>query len=309
MSKKSRIDEQPDLLGAMSQKTAVAEKPTETVKIAKESGKVPAKASAGKSAKAKAKVEKTANVPAPYQPPRSLLEAVMVASVDPRVDPVKMQALLDMAREEERREAESRFDEAMLAAQAAMPQVPRDAYNQHTKSWWARIESVSQRCDPVIRQHGFTLSYGMGPPRIDDFFHVYADVTWRGQSASGKTISFTKRYSLDIGRDDVGAKGGGTKTGAQGSISVLTYGRRNLKLVIFDVIVLGMDRDGNPAGQTKLTKEQLKTLREKLKEANTGDDLFCSVFKIDKVEHLAAEQYEAAISRLEQKINLGGASK
>lgn len=233
--------------------------------------------------------------------PTSLLELCMMASRDKSMPAETVRAYLDMAKEQERAEAKILFDEAMLEAQKEMPEIPRDSYNKHTKAWWARIEGVSAKCDPIIQKHGFTLKYGMGEPRMDGHYFVFADVTWNGRLSGGKKASHTERYGLDIGRDDVGAKGGGTKTGAQGSISVLTYGRRNLKLSIFDVLVLGMDNDGSPTGGEPIDAEQIKDLRKKLKDANITDEQFCDVYKIDKIEHLPATKLANALDRIEQK--------
>ena len=239
--------------------------------------------------------------PQPLAKPASLLELCMMAARSKDMDADKTRAFLDMAKQQEREEAEILFDEAMLAAQREMPQVPRDSYNKHTKAWWARIEGVSAKCDPVIRKHGFTLKFGMGEPRMESHYHVFADVTWVGSLASGKKASCTKRWDLDVGRDDVGAKGGGTKTGAQGSMSVLTYGKRNLKLSIFDVLVLGMDRDGNPAGREPVTSSNLKELRKQMKEVNIDEAVVCDFCKIETLDQIGADQLETVNERIEQR--------
>ena len=239
--------------------------------------------------------------PQPPAKPTSLLELCMMAARSKDMDADKTRACLDMAKEQKREEAKILFDEAMLAAQMDMPKIPRDAFNKHTKSWWARIEQVSDRCDPKIRKHGFVLKYGMGEPRLEGHYYVFADVTWTGKLSSGEKASHTERYGLDIGRDDIGAKGGGTKTGAQGSISVLTYGRRNLKLSIFDVLVLGMDRDGNPAGREPVTSSNLKELRKQMKEVNIDEAVVCDFCKIETLDQISADQVKVVVDRIEQK--------
>lgn len=238
----------------------------------------------------------TAVAVAQPQQPKSLLEICAMAARDPNVDPAKMREFLAMARDEETRLAEREYDDAMLAAQIEMPKVPRDAFNKHTKSWWARIEQVAAKCDPIIRKHGFTLSYGMSDSPLDEHYRVFADVTHRANK-----MSFTKRYSADYGMDVKGPKGEGTKSAAQGSTSVITTARRNLKLMIFDVLVLGMDQDGQPVGGDAIDAEQLKDLRGKLKAANITDDQFCGVYKIEKVENLPTSKLANALDRIAQK--------
>ena len=203
----------------------------------------------------------------PQRTPGSLLELCLMAARDKSIPTDRVRAFLEMAREEETREAEILFDEAMLAAQTEMPPIPRDAYNTHTKSWWSRIEQVAAKMDPIIRKHAFTLKHGVGEQRIEDHYHLFADVTWSGKLSSGKKASFTKRFDADIGRDDKGPKGEGTKSLAQGSGSSINYGRRYLKLMIFDGLVLGMDRDGAPAGAELCSVDEIKDVKKRRKAA------------------------------------------
>jgi hypothetical protein len=240
--------------------------------------------------------------PQPEHSPASLLELCLMAARDKSIAPDRLRAFLDMAKEQEQQEAETLFEEAMLAAQMEMPPVSRDAYNKQTKAWWARIETVAAKMDPIIRKHGFTLKYGMGDPRKDDHYYVFADVTWNGRLSSGKKSSFTRRYGMDVGRDDLGPKGTGVKTGAQGSVSVVTIGRRVLKMSIFDVVPLGMDNDGNrPAGRDIITFEQLKSLRKTLNDANIDEQIVCDFCHIDKLHNLGADQLQMVLDRAEQR--------
>lgn len=235
------------------------------------------------------------------QQPLSLLELCMMASRDKEMPPANVQLYLNMAKEQERAEAEILFDEAMLAAQSEMPSIPRDSYNKHTKAWWAKIEGVSAKVDPIARKHGFTLKYGVSDPRMDDHYHLFVDVTWVGKLSGGKKTSFTKRFDADIGRDDKGPKGEGTKSLAQGSGSSITYGRRFLKLMVFDVLVLGMDKDGNPAGREAITPAQLKDLRKQMKEVGIEEPVVCEFCKIDSLDNLGVAQLQMVLDRVSQR--------
>ncbi len=236
--------------------------------------------------------------------PRSVLELCMMAAKDPSIPTDRLRAFLDMADQQERKEAEILFDHAMLSAQSEMPSIPRESYNKHTKSWWARIEAVSAKIDPVIRKHGFTLKFGIGEQRIPDHYHLFVDVTWTGQLSSGKAASFTKRYDADIGRDDKGPKGEGTKSLAQGAGSSITYGRRYLKCMVFDVLVLGLDRDGNPASADEanpdlITEEQATELLQLCAEKNIGKAKFSAAFRVGEIADLPAKRFDEVKARLE----------
>lgn len=239
-----------------------------------------------------------------HQPeaPRSVLELCMMAARDPSIPTDRVKAFLEMADQQERKEAETLFDHAMIAAQAEMPPISRGSYNTHTKSWWAKLESISAKIDPIAKKHGFTLKYGVGDQRIEDHYHIYVDVTWTGSLSSGKKASFTKRYDADIGRDDKGPKGEGTKSLAQGAGSSITYGRRFLKCMVFDVQILGADKDGNPIGIDPdagvVTEKQAEELLSIC--AGKGIDLatFQKAFRVPKVEMLPAGRFEDVKARL-----------
>lgn len=269
---------------------------TAPVKVAKPKGKT--KSTAVAVHKPQASVP-----PKPSPQPTSVLELCMLAARDPTIPPERLRAFLDMADQQERKEAETAFDHAMHAAQTAMPAIPRTSYNKHTKSWWARIEKVSAMIDPIAKEHGFILKYGVGEQRIEDHYHIFVDVTWTGNLSSGKRGSYTKRYDLDVGRDDKGPKGDGTKSLAQGSVSSMTYGRRILKCMVFDVLVLGLDRDGNPVGADdgdveRITEDQVKTLLEICRDKNIGLPMIQRVFKVDALEDIPASKFEETKDRL-----------
>lgn len=280
---------QPDLLGAPQE--APAPKP-------------PAKAAKPKAEKKAASTAVAVHDPraAQAQQPRSVLELCMMAAKDPTIPVDRLKAFLEMAEHEERKEAETLFDHAMIAAQAEMPSIPRGSYNQHTKSWWAKLESISAKIDPIAKKHGFTLKYGVGEQRIEDHYHIYVDVTWTGSLASGKKASFTKRYDADIGRDDKGPKGEGTKSLAQGAGSSITYGRRFLKCMVFDVQILGADKDGNPVGIEPdaglITEQQAEQILKLCAEKGIDAATFQKAFRVPKIEALPAARFEDVLARL-----------
>lgn len=307
-----RTKEEPGLFADPKAKAAPAPKPTKTKERRAQGGyvpqpgpkpKVPATGSGVKPAPAK-KQEVVVHQPQATLPePRSVLELCMMAAKDPSIPTDRLRAFLDMADQQERKEAEILFDHAMLAAQSEMPAIPRESYNKHTKSWWARIEAVSAKIDPVIRKNGFTLKFGIGEQRIPDHYHLFVDVTWNGVLSSGKKASYTKRYDADIGRDDKGPKGEGTKTLAQGAGSSITYGRRYLKCMVFDVLVLGLDKDGNPASADDanpnlITEEQEAEILRLCAEKNIGKEMFGRAYRVGEVSELPARRYEEVVARL-----------
>jgi len=250
---------------------------------------------------------------------KSIIEIAKECAMDPRVDAGKMQAILTMAREEQTRIDDRIFQLAKFEVQKAMPPITRDSLNQHTKSKWARLEKISAIADPIIRRNGFSLSYDSADCPIPDHYRITCDVT---HTPTG----YTKHYFIDVGMDSAGAKGGGTKSLAQGSGSSVTYARRFLKVMIFDINIVGEDFDGSrftleprhiESGDsvgvkvidardtettttdkvvpTKLSIDQTVKLVELIETSGVGLERFLEKYQIKAVQDLPPKDYEAAV--------------
>jgi hypothetical protein len=170
--------------------------------------------------------------------PKNILQMVAALSENKNIDAQKTEAILRIVRQEQDRLNDIEFERTKLAVQIEMPDITKDSWNDHTKSTWARLEKISAVADPIIRRHGFTLSFSNEECPVPDHYRISCIVT---HTPTGHK----KTYWMDVGMDHAGAKGGGTKSLAQGSGSSQTYGRRFLKINIFDLNVTGLDRDGN----------------------------------------------------------------
>ena len=265
--------------------------------------KLPAKRGAGKKTGTA-----VSTAVAPPSAPKSLMQIAHECALDARVDAGKMQAIIAMAREEQNRIDEREFELARLAVQIEIPPITKDTLNKHTNSKWARLEKISAVADPIIRKHGFSLSYGEADCPVADHYRVTCDVT---HTPTG----YKKPYFMDVGMDAVGAKGGGTKSLAQGSGSSVTYARRFLKVMIFDINVVGEDFDGRrftrntdpgsaesvvevnqDSEEQKLSKDDVEDMRAKIEACGVGEAKFCEFFKISNVEDLPPARYDEAVT-------------
>lgn len=255
--------------------------------------KEPAREKAPKAATKKGElVVHSGQVPAA---PRSLMEAVMIASTNPLVDTAKMKELLSIRADEERKIHEREFNRALFQAQADMRPVYAESWNDHTKSRWARYEAISRAIDPIIRKHSLVLTFGMGNSPMPDHYRVTCDVSLVGLT---NDEGFTKGYFLDGPSDASGPKGGGTKSAVQGVTSTITYLRRVLKCLIFDVKVAGEDVDGNDPGAT-IDEVQAKELRQRIENGGPGEARFLAFFKVEKLEALPANRFNDALVKID----------
>ena len=167
--------------------------------------------------------------------PTDLLSAVIQAASDPRVDVAKMQALLAMKERIDLAEAERQFNIAMNLVQSELRPVVRESENQSTKSRYTKLEKLSAAIGPVILTHGFSVSYD--------------SPAWEGTKVTvGCTLAhcggFSRHYQLAGDLDTAGPQGKANKTAIQGLGSTVSYLRRYLKLMMFDVVLVDEDNDG-----------------------------------------------------------------
>jgi hypothetical protein len=218
------------------------------------------------------------------------------AARDPNVDIDKMQRLMDLREREMNRIAQQQFNEAMKAAQAEMPQVVRNATNDQTRSKYAKYETISEAIQPIIAKHGFSLSFNEGTTDKQNCIRILCDVMHEG--------GHTKQYHADIPLDAVGMKGNANKTATHAYGSTKSYGRRYLKMDIFDVAVKDEDDDGNsspPAVVERINGEQLQTLRRLIEETQSDIAKFCQLGKIEALPDMLARDFEPAVRLLNGK--------
>lgn len=217
--------------------------------------------------------------------------ALLAMAVENGLDTDRLEALVNLTERWEAREASKAYADAMQAAQNEMPGVTKDAYNEQTKSRYSRYETVSSAIDPVVHKHGFSLSFSTADAP-EGFIRVVATVRHKA--------GHSEQHHVDLPLDNSGIKGTVNKTGTHAAGSTITYGRRYLKLMIFDVAMSGEDNDGND-GQ-KLSEGQLARLNQLLDKCKADVPLFCQSFNIERVEDLPASRLEEAINKCYQKM-------
>lgn len=227
-------------------------------------------------------------IPAPASEGAALLAVIERAARDASVDIDKLEKLLAMRERMEQRKAEQDFHAAMTAAQTEMRAVSTDAVNPQTRSRYATYAALDRALRPIYTKHGFSLSFDTADGAPPDWVRVVCDVACGGHA---------RRYHVDMPADGIGAKGGAVMTRTHATGSAITYGRRYLLLMIFNIAVGEVeDDDGNAAGggRENITEAQAAELEKLLKE--TGGDVakFCTFAKVEMLAELPAIQFEAA---------------
>lgn len=223
----------------------------------------------------------------------SMAEALNRAIANPNIDPERLSKFLDLHERMTARSAVVAFSEAMRAAQEEMPAVVRNAKNDQTNSRYATLDAVSDAMDPVIHRHGFSLSFGTADSTLPGHYRV----TCKTRHIDGHA----EDSFADVPSDMNGMKGNQNKTATHAFGSTMSYGRRYLKLLVFDVTLKDRDDDGNRAGGGLVTEAQVRTLDALITASGADRPAFLKYLKVAELSELPANRFQAALAGLNAK--------
>lgn len=211
---------------------------------------------------------------------------------DPAFDVEKLRAMLDMKREIDAATAEQLYSEAMRACQEEMRPVVRDKKGERGK--YASLEQLHETVKPYWLKHGFSLS---SHSDVSPMANHYRVITTCRHTGGHKTTHF-----LDAPPDDAGPKGEKNKTPIQALGSTVSYVRRYLDLMIFDITLVGEDRDGNRHVDTsKVSNEQCLTMQAFIDENELDPIPFLKFKEVEKLGDILASDFEDCMRRLRKK--------
>jgi hypothetical protein len=171
--------------------------------------------------------------------PDTLLNFIARAMTDPAINVDKLEVLLRMQREIIAEAARCQFVSAMGLVQGEIQQIARTTPNSVTNSKYATLEAIDAEIRPIYTRHGFTLEFDE-PPDDGPNVRLACHVT---HTPSGHVVT----RHLSAAADTVGPKGTANKTAVQGVGSAVSYLRRYLTCMVFNIVLRGEDNDGNRA--------------------------------------------------------------
>lgn len=226
----------------------------------------------------------------------AVMSAILEASRDERVNVDKLERLLILHQAQKDQEAKGAFNRAMRAAQSEMVAIVRDAENSHTKSRYARLETIDAKIRPIYTGHGFSLSFNSGDAKKPDAVRVICDVM--------HTDGWTGHYELEADLDTAGAKGTSNKTSIQGLGSSVSYLRRYLTMMIFNLTLTGEDKDGNRS-IAFLTEQQVSSIVNLINAYEGGpafESRFLRFMGTETVTEIHQRDYQKAVDKLQEKL-------
>ena len=154
-----------------------------------------------------------------------VLDMIASAATNPSVDVAKMQALLDMQERVLDRNARAAFMEAFARLQDDLPSIRKDgAITNKTgqvQSRYSKWETMHRIISPIIRRHGFTLSFRNGSD---------------GRGVAVEAMLAGYGHVESSGLMPVPADTSGNKNAAQAMGSAASYGKRYATIMLLNIV-------------------------------------------------------------------------
>ncbi len=221
----------------------------------------------------------------------SVLAVIAAAARDPQVDVAKMAQLLEMHERIVAKRAEIAFTEAMNRVQSRVPRLVKDRkimVKGSLRSKYAALEDIDRALRPLIIEEGFSLSYDSDevPPKAT---RLILTVKHR--------MGHAEKFSIVLPLDK-----SEFRSEAQNASSTISFGRRILLGMAFNVITVDEDKDGNAPSQF-ITDDQVFTISTLLKDCGIAetDQRFLAWVGADKIEHIDKSGYERVIAELNKR--------
>lgn len=230
--------------------------------------------------------------PAAQSEPGQLLSAIVMLAKDASVDVNKLQALMAMQERMETRQAETEFNRAFAKMEPFLPRIKRDGtveYKDKPAFKFARWETVDDGIRPILREHGFSLSFNTTPRQGDGGGLV---ITGTLMHTSGHSKSASIPLPLDSS---------GGKNNLQGAGSTFSYGKRYTTTMLLNIVTENEDDDGVRSGIKYIAPEQVQKLRDLIKSSKTDELRFLEYLQVAELENVIVEQYAGAVNALMTK--------
>jgi len=229
--------------------------------------------------------------------PVNLLSVIAQAALNPNVDVEKMRALLELKERIDETDAKKLFHAAMIEAQEEMRPVVRNCKGDKG-SKYANLEAVDRAIRPIYTRHGFVLSFNSKASE-DGMITMSCTCMHKG--------GYAKEYELTGALDSAGPKGEKNKTGIQAAGSTVSYLRRYLTVMIYNIVLTDEDDDGAQGeliGESQINHILDLLLAVGMEGAKAKP--FLDFMGVKSVEDISTRDYAKAVTSLQAKLRREG---
>lgn len=208
------------------------------------------------------------------------------------IDLVALKEILKLREIDDAFKARKAFAKDFSLAQANIEAVIKTRTNNQTHSKYAELGDVIESAKPAYTKEGFSMIFYEGDCPKENHVRIYVDIL----HCAGHME--TKHY--DVPMDGKGLRGNDNMTAIHGKASSVSYGRRYLMCMIWNIPT--SDNDGNTQVLPNITEKQLHTLRDLLIAKELSEGGLIKVLKIDSLEELPEKRYMEAMGIINAKV-------
>lgn len=216
--------------------------------------------------------------------PTSMLGIIAQAATDPRVDVIKMTALLDMQERLQAKQAEADFNAALARMNTDKLRVARsgtvDLGAGKGSYKFAKWEDMDKVIRPIMQREGFTLSFDSQPK---DGGGIVVTGTLLHSGGHSRSASIPLALDTGAGRNNLQAMG-----------STLSYGKRYTAEMLLNIVREDEDDDGKRGGTHFIANEQVEQIRALLRDAGRQEGPFLDRLfsgQVRSVEEIEVAQF------------------
>ena len=209
------------------------------------------------------KSEKKAALPPKMTTSGDILLRLALIAADPNASDTRIEQLITLRAEIEAEHAGKAWVRSMNDCQTQMTTISKDAANDQTHSKYATYQALDNVMRPIYTGAGFSVTFTTCPDEcLTDIVRV--------QMALVHNAGAQREYLVEMPCDGKGAKGNQVMTRTHATGSALTYARRYLLCLAFNIST--GDDDGNAAGRMKGARSTAVTSTAAEYESTPGGD-------------------------------------
>lgn len=217
-----------------------------------------------------------------------LLSIIKDAATNPGFNGDNMKQLLDMQERIMVKQAEINFNGAMNRLGPKLPVIHKGSEIKHGEKLIARYAKYEE-IDPVIRPlysaEGFSVSFTSKEKDGKTTYYGFLS------HVDGHTRTAEIVLPVDTG---------GAKSAVQAVLSTVSYAKRTLVSMLFNLVYTNED-DNGMLGSKTIDTEQAATLDTLLRETKSNVPAFCRLFGVEAVTDIPAGKYQDAYQQVQNK--------
>lgn len=208
---------------------------------------------------------------------------------------IQVEKMLDIMVQADKEFARKEFFKALADFKEVAPSVKKDAHNKYFDSYYTTLGCLLETYNPVLGKFGLSVSFPT-PKQTDNSMTVECRVSHR----DGHQESVTMTAPIDhaaIGN----LTGKRSRNAIQDIKSTFTYLRSvtlEAALGVSGTEASAFDDDGNSAGDSYLSEDDLTAINTLIEKKNVDVERFLKYMKVSKVEEIKTRDYKNALLAL-----------